>query len=402
MNPSSILTKAKELQDELLSTRHYLHTHPGVGFDVKETYHYVKNRLQQMGYTPIRYGRSGLIATIGAKNAANTFLLRADMDALALDEGKLKHACGHDMHTTMLLGAARLLKTYEKELKGQVILLFQPAEEILQGAKDMIDAGVLADTKADAALMIHVVLGLPLDTGSVVVCDGGVSAPAADYFTIDIRGKGCHGSTPHMGIDPITTGAHIVTALQEISARELGIMENAIITLGTFQSGQSANVIPDTAQLKGTMRCFREDTRNYLKQRIQEMVRDVATVFRAEAQLKYTSGCPTLYNDSALSEQVLSFMKELLGEDGAFSTQELAKESNKKSSKTAGGSEDFAYFSHCIPSIMLSIATGSPKEGYTYPLHHPKVEFDESILPIGSAVYAYSALRWLEAQTTEA
>ena len=408
MNPEQIISEALSIQKELIEKRHYLHSHPGVEFDIQETYRYVHDQLVEMGYAPRAYGKAGLIATVGHKTSsdgAKTILLRADMDALPITEetpldfassnGKM-HACGHDMHTTMLLGAAQLLKKHENELNGQVVLCFQAAEEVFEGAKDMIDAGALRDTTPDAALMIHVTVGMPFETGTVVVCDGGVSAPAADYFEINIQGKGCHGAMPQMGIDPITVAAHIVTGLQEIHARELAMADEAALTLGSIHAGNAANAIPDTATIGGTIRAYDEEVRNLIKNRMEEMIKSIATAFRAEATLKFTSGCPTLVNDAALSNDVAKYMKELLGPQKAFSKAELLALSGGAKSSKATGSEDFAYFSQEVPSIMLALAAGNTKTGCDYPLHHPKVMLDESALSIGSAVYAYNAIRWLE------
>ena len=417
MNTKTFMQEATALQNTLIESRRFLHTHPGLGFDIQDTYQYVHDKLVQMGYAPHSYGKAGLIVSCGHTTTSadgkktKTILLRADMDALPIREeadveyastnGKM-HACGHDMHTTMLLGAAQLLKNHEDELKGQVILCFQPSEETLKGAKDMIDAGLLRDTTPDAALMIHVTVGMPFKTGTVVVCDGGVSAPAADYFEIEIQGKGCHGAMPELGIDPITVAAHIVTALHEIHARELSMFDDAVITIGKLHAGNASNVIPDTAILGGTIRAYNEDNRKFIKKRMNDIISGIAASFRANATLVFTSGCPTLLNDVALSEAVFSYMKELLGSQKAFTKAELTSLANNNSpfgsnkSTKATGSEDFAYFSHEVPSIMLAIAAGKSEDGYIYPLHHPKAVFDENALSIGSAVYAYNAIRWLE------
>lgn len=410
MTHTEILQKAQSLQEELVTHRRYLHTHPGVAFDLQETYQYVYEQLIQMGYSPNSYGKCGLIAICGHKSKGKTILLRADMDALPIAEeanidfkstnGNM-HACGHDTHTTMLLGAARILKEMENELPGRVIFLFQPAEETFEGAKDMIDAGVLRDTTPDVALMIHITVGMPFETGSVIVCDGGVSAPAADYFEIHIQGKGCHGAMPQMGIDPITTAAHIILALQEIHARELAMSDEAALTFGTIHAGNASNAIPDTAVLGGTLRTYDEDTRAYVKQRMEEIITNVANTYRATTELKFTSGCPTLINDATLSKEVTGYMKELLGPYMAFSKGDLeamaaaSGAGNKKAAK-ATGSEDFAYFSQEVPSIMLALAGGKATDGYTFPQHHPKVMFDETALAYGTAVYAWNAIRWLE------
>lgn len=410
MTATEILEKAKTLQNELVGHRRFLHTHPETGFDLTETYAYVERQLTQMGYTPQKYGRCGLIVSCGDAGKGKTILLRADMDALPIreeadvsfrSENGNMHACGHDTHTSMLLGAAQILKEMENELNGRIILLFQASEETFEGAKDMIEAGVLEDTRPDAALMIHIASGMPFETGSVIVCDGGVSAPAADYFEINIQGKGCHGAMPQLGIDPITTAAHIITALQEIHARELAMSDEAALTIGSMHAGKAYNAIPDTATLGGTLRCYDEELRASIKERMSEIVTGISTTFRCQASLDFTSGCPTLLNDASLSKAVTGYMKELLGPQMAFSQSELlALSGNTKVSK-ATGSEDFAYFSQKVPSIMLAIAGGKPQDGHSYPGHHPKVTFDERVLSYGAAVYVYNAVSYLSTDDTD-
>ena len=399
MTKEQILQEAKALQEEIKSHRLWLHTHAETGFDLTETKPYVKSALMKMGYTVQECGKAGLVTTVG-KPGGKVLLLRADMDALPIAEeadvdfacqnGRM-HACGHDMHTAMLLGAAKLLKAHESELDGMVKLMFQPAEEIFEGSKDMIASGVLENPRPDAALMIHVAAGMPLPAGTVVVSAPGVSAPAADYFTIRVHGKGCHGSAPQNGIDPLTAAAHILIALQEIHARELSASDEAILTIGTFHGGEAGNVIPDTATMGGTIRTYDEKTRAYLKERMTAIAKNVAEAFRASAEVSFGSGCPTLVNDKDLSEKVTGYLKDLLGASHAFTTAEL---SGGKPAR-GGGSEDFAYVSHEVPSLMLALAAGEPSKGYPYPQHHPKVKFDESVLSTGAAVFVDCALQYL-------
>ena len=399
MTKEQILQEAKALQEEIKSHRLWLHTHAETGFDLTETKPYVKSALMKMGYTVQECGKAGLVTTVG-KPGGKVLLLRADMDALPIAEeadvdfacqnGRM-HACGHDMHTAMLLGAAKILKAHESELEGMVKLMFQPAEEIFEGSKDMIASGVLENPRPDAALMIHVAAGMPLPAGTVVVSAPGVSAPAADYFTIRVHGKGCHGSAPQNGIDPLTAAAHILIALQEIHARELSASDEAVLTIGTFHAGEAGNVIPDTATMGGTIRTYDEKTRAYLKERITSIAKNVAEAFRAGAEVGFGSGCPTLINDKALSEKVTGYLKDLLGANRAFTTAEL---SGGKPAR-GGGSEDFAYVSHEVPSLMLALAAGEPSKGYVYPQHHPKVKFDESVLSTGAAVFVDCALQYL-------
>lgn len=394
------MQEAQGLAEEIRFHRLWLHKHAETGFALTETKPYVRKALENMGYTVSDCGKSGLTALVG-KPGGKVFLLRADMDALPIQEGSgvdfacengNMHACGHDMHTAMLLGAAKILKSHEGELSGQVKLMFQPAEEIFEGSKDMIEHGVLESPRPDAGLMLHVMAGVPIPAGTVIVSAPGVSAPAADYFTIRVQGKGCHGSAPQQGIDPLTAAAHILIALQELQARELPPSEEAVLTFGSFHGGDAGNAIPDSATLQGTIRTYSEETRIFLKTRIPEMAQAVAAAFRATAEVTFGSGCPTLVNDRNLSENLTQWARELLGPQGAFSTAQL---SDGKPAR-GGGSEDFAYISQEVPSVMLALAAGEPDKGFPYPQHHPKVRFDDSVLPIGTAMFVYGATQFLK------
>lgn len=405
MITNNILQEAAAYQEQLVQTRRYLHSHPETGFDLKNTTEYVRKELIAMGYEPVMCGKSGIIALAGKKKSGKVFLIRGDMDALPIkeesdvpfssDNGKM-HACGHDMHITMMLGAARLLKSHEYEIEGTVKLMFQPAEEIFEGSDDMINAGVLNSPDVDAAMMIHVMAGLPIPAGTVISCDGGVSAPAADYFYIDIQGKGCHGSMPNNGVDPVTIAAHIITGLSEINSRELGLSDDAVITIGTINAGNAANVIPDTAHMSGTIRTYDEETRSYIKQRVSDIASNIASAYRGSASVTYGSGCPCLLNNPDLATCSAKYLNELLGPSRTFTAAQLNAMSGGGKASKSTGSEDFAYVSQKVPSIMFALAAGTPQDGYCYPQHHPKVKFDEAILSEGSAVYAYTAMRWLE------
>ncbi|MGN1412478.1 MAG: M20 family metallopeptidase [Oscillospiraceae bacterium] len=400
-----LLEQSKEIFDVILKERRTLHQNAETGFDLNNTVSFVKQELLNMGVNPIDCGKSGIVALIGGKKSGKVFLLRADMDALPIQEqadvtfscknGNM-HACGHDMHTAMLLGATRLLKSHEDEINGTIKLMFQPAEEIFEGSNDMINSGLLENPKVDVALMIHVMAGMSLPSGTVITSAPGVSAPAADYFEIKVQGKGCHGSMPNTGVDPINVASHIIINLQEIHARELALNDRAVLTIGTIHSGTASNIIPDTVTIGGSIRTFDEETRSFIKNRMVEIAEGTAEVFRAKSTVTFGSGCPTLLNDESLSICMTKYLKELLGKERAFSVDEInAMSGNSKSLKTAG-SEDFAYVSQKVPSIMLALSAGQPEKGYSYPQHHPMVKFDEDVLPIGSAIYAYTALRWLE------
>ncbi len=417
MDFRALLQEAASYQKHLTEHRHYLHAHAEVDFDLPQTVAYVREQLIQMGYDPIPCGRSGLIATAGGKKPGKVFLLRADMDALPIREeapvdfasqsGQM-HACGHDMHTTMLLGAARLLKDHEDEICGTVKLMFQPAEETLGGALDMIQNGILQSPSVDAAMMIHVMTGCPLPEGTVIIAPAGISAPAADMFEIRIQGQGCHGSSPNTGIDPLNVAAHILISLQELHARELAMIDRAALTIGSLHAGAAPNVIPDTAIMGGSLRAFDEETRRFLKERLIQIAQGTAALFRAQAAVTFTCGCPTLRNDASLCRDAEIYLTDLLGETRAFSTEKLAvmaaaqapasPDSTKRNTSVAG-SEDFAYVSQEVPAVMLSLAAGHPDHGHQHALHHPRATFSDEVLPVGSAVHACMAMRWLEEHT---
>jgi len=393
-----ILKEAKELFPTVRAHRRYLHQNPEIGFEIPTTRAYVRKQLELMGYAVQNCGKAGLVAIAGNKTDGKVLLLRADMDALPIQEesgvdfgsnnGSM-HACGHDMHTAILLGAAQILKKHEEELPGQVKLMFQPAEEILDGAFDMISAGVLDSPRPDGGMMIHAAAAAPLPAGTVMISAPGINAPSADYFTITVTGMGCHGSMPHEGIDALNAGCHILIGLQEINARELSITDQAVLTIGTFHAGTASNAIADKAVLGGTIRCFDDVLREKIKARMCQISEGIASAFRAKTEVSFDTGAPTLKNDAAMCAFAENALAELLGN----SAIPVSKIANGKPS--AGGSEDFAYVSQQIPTVMLSLAAGEPKNGYTYPLHHPKTTFDESAMENGVAALAYCAWRFL-------
>ena len=202
---------------------------------------------------------------------------------------------------------------------------------------------------------------------------------------------------PELGVDPIIIASHIVIALQELHARELAMADDAVLTIGTMQAGDANNIIPDTAVLRGTMRAYDENVRNRLKNRLIDICNGTAKTFRGIADVTFTSGCPSLLNNADVSSDIAKYCKELLGEKRAYSQSELRSlsASDTKASK-ATGSEDFSYISHQVPSVMIALAAGNSENGCPHPLHHPKVIFDENVLAYGSAIYAYTAIRWLE------
>lgn len=388
---------SKEFCKELEEDYRWLHANAEVGFELDETFRYVEKRLRDAGCNPIPCGRKGLVATIGPHAEKGAFLLRADMDGLAMremsgvpyaSEKGTMHACGHDAHTAMLLGAVRWLKKHEAQLKGCVKVMFQPAEEVLEGSADMMAAGVLHEPEVKGAMMIHVMCGVPVMTGTRVVSDAGVGAPAADFYSIEIRGAGCHASMPHQGKDPLTTAAHLLVALDAIRAKEIDYTKKAVLTIGALEGAVSANVIPDRIVLRGSMRAFDEEVRGYMKKRLGEMVVGMGTVFSTPAEVTFTGGAPTLYNDAELSKKCYEILCQ-------SKTGKVMRSSDFPGGNS-GGSEDFAYVSQAVPSVMLALAAGDSREGYAYQLHHPKMRVDLRALPYGTDAFCRMALEyWL-------
>lgn len=400
MDAKQLLDRASQLQDEIVAIRHDLHQHPEVGFELTFTKKYVMEKLISYGYEVNEVGKAGLVVLAGGKKPGKTILLRADMDALPLHEeaeveykslyeGKM-HGCGHDMHTAMLLGTAKLLKEYEDEIEGTIKLEFQPAEEIFQGSEDMIANGLLKNPDVDAAFMIHVIAGVPMPSGMLLVPGGGISTASCEQYHITVTGKGGHGSMPNASIDAITAAAQIHLALQEINSRELDPSDYGVFTTCKFQAGDASNIFPEKAQMWGTIRTIDADNAigKMIKERMTEITTGIATAMRCKAEVEFYDYCPCMVTDDALSKDAYTFMKELYGEM-------VIDMSAVNGGKAGGGSEDFAFVSHLVPTVGLYLAAGSLSDGYQFGQHNPKVRFDDSVLYKGSAAYAYMALRWL-------
>ena len=393
--PTLILQNAKQLADQLVTWRRMLHRHPELGLETEWTQQYVWDELVKMGYQPCKCGKAGIVALAG-KQEGKVYLLRADMDALPLTEtadvdyasenpGKM-HACGHDIHTAMLLGAAKLLKEHEELLEGQVKLMFQSGEETGTGAFDMVQAGVLENPKVDAAEMIHVASGAPFPTGLVMIPQGGTGASASCRFSVLVTGKGGHGAMPASCIDPITAICHIHSGLEEIFAREAELRDYLAITVGQIRAGDAPNIIPNTAEMHGTIRTMSTEKMEWAQKRIREIAEGIAMAYRAKAEVEYTHFLPPMIADTAVADCTVTYMQELLGQ-GAMQIP---------AGQSGGGSEDFAHVASRVPAVPLFLAAGNVKDGYTFPAHHPQVRFDEAAMPIGTAAHVYNAIRWLQ------
>ncbi|HIV87123.1 MAG TPA: amidohydrolase [Candidatus Pygmaiobacter gallistercoris] len=385
--------KAIEMKDEILQNRRTLHGYAETGFDLDKTLALVERELKSYGLSPERVGRAGISCMVGS-GAGPTLLLRADMDALPMQEetglpfaatNGHCHSCGHDCHTAMLLAAAKLLKESEGELKGRVKLMFQPAEEKLAGAPDMLAAGILENPKVDAALAMHIFVGgdESCRTGQIAY-KRGCASYSGDAIRITVTGKNAHGGSPQDGVDAINIASHIVIALQEILAREVSSTDQAVVLVGMINGGTSCNTMSGSCVLEASVRSDSREQRAFLKKRVKEISESVATTFRGKAEVEFVYGMPSLYNEEGMCDAMGGYCRELLGEDAVT---ELT---------TMSGSEDFTVIAEQVPSVYLNLGGGSAAQGHLCGMHHPGMTVDEDALPIGAAVYAYCAARYLE------
>lgn len=385
MNKLSYLNEAKELLNELIEWRRYLHQNPEVGFDLPNTSTFVKDKLTEFGYEVEHLLEHGLIAEVGQGD--KTILLRADMDGLPIKEesgldfasnNDYSHTCGHDIHTTIMLGVAKLMKEHEDKLEGVVRFEFQPAEELLIGSEAMIEAGLLDGV--DVAMAAHV---QPMAPASIMFKEG-ASLAAANNYRIKVKGVGAHGAMPHNGIDPVFIASEIISASQTLVAREISFAESAAITTGGFDSPGSRNVIPSEVTIEGTLRTFSEKTRSYLKERLPELAEGIAKAYRGETEFKYLCDVPVLDNDPELTRMVRDTAEEVLADDYTVTDFEPLQ-----------ASEDFAVVSQKVPTTYFFV--GTKIEGQdAYPLHHPKVQFNEEMIAPAVAVFLSSAINYLK------
>jgi hippurate hydrolase len=284
----------------------------------------------------------------------------------------------------MLLGAAQLLKAREASLPGRVRLMFQSAEEILAGATDMIANGALENPRPGGGMMIHVLTALEIPAGTVLFPPEGVIAPGAGCFSVDIFGRGCHGSTPEKGISPVRAAANIALALESLVSAEVGLDHPAVVSIGSMQAGEeAANVIPDRARLMGSLRAFDGETLAFLEKRIGEIARGMAEAERCRAEVKLFSQCPPMTNDRVLTDLAREAVDSL-----GLARQDVPL--------GGGGSEDFAYVAREIPALLLPLAAGEPSRGFVHPAHHPLTDFDGAVLPMGAKILAWVAEEWLK------
>lgn len=384
-----------EMLPGLVADRRYLHENPELGCEEFVTSAFVIDRLKALGVEDIQTGINvtgvtGLIR--GTKEGAGrVVLVRADMDALPILEendveyrskidGKM-HACGHDAHTAILLGLARVLMDRRDQFSGAVKVLFQPSEERGPGgAKDMIAAGVLENPHVDAVFALHMAQDLPLGTISI---REGAALASADGFKVTIQGKGGHGAHPDKTVDPVVVGAHLITALQTIVSRNVDPIESAVVTVGALHTGLAGNVIPDTAELVGTVRTLNTDVQTMIVGRLEELVTGLCAAMGATGTLEYQYGVPPTINAAEAAKLIRGVAGTIVGEDKVVSPP------------PSMGGEDFSYFLMERPGAMFMVGSKNPERGLIWGHHHPKFDIDEDSLAVGLEVMAATVETYL-------
>jgi amidohydrolase len=373
---ASILSDA-EIAQRAVAVRREIHRHPELGFEEHNTQAIVERELDAVGIEHRRIAGTGVVGIVRGALPGHVTGLRADMDALPILEdsgepcaseipGKM-HACGHDAHTAILLGAARTLQATRATLHGTVVLLFQPAEEGPGGALPMIEAGVMDDPKIEAVAMLHVDARLP--TGTIGVTPGPVNA-AADEFHVTIRGKGGHGAHPHKAIDTIPAAAATVLALQNVAARETDPLASIVVTLGTIEGGYRNNVIADRVKLTGTIRTHDPAVRQAAHAKVRRIVEGVSAAYGTQAETEIMLGYPPVVNDPVLTASFTTFAREVVGIPVEVPPATM-------------GGEDFAYFAERVPGVLVRLGIFNQDLGSIYAGHSPQFRLDEGAIPTG-------------------
>jgi len=380
---SNIKKLSKATAEQTIALRRHLHRCPETGFNEIETANQVTKILDELGIPTRRVAVTGVVGVIKGSHDGPTIGLRADMDALEIEEDTgldfasqnrgVMHACGHDAHTAMLLNAARVLSRQRSDMRGTVKLFFQPAEELDQGALAFLKAGECDDL--DAGFAVHVSPDLP--AGRVSVEPGGIMA-SSDAFAVRLKGKGGHGAVPHQGIDAVVAAAALVMNLQSLVSREYDTEDPLVVTVGSLHAGTGFNILAEEAQLSGTIRTFNPDIAIRIPASFERVVRSSAETFRVTPEIEYTTGCRVLENDAVLTGKVRKAVEQIFGVDG------LAR-----LPRSMAG-EDFAFFGQKCPLVLAWLGVGHTHRA-NYPLHNPRFNLNEVALWRGVGLYAQVA-----------
>ncbi|NTV06495.1 MAG: amidohydrolase [Chlorobiaceae bacterium] len=391
-----IQERATEIYQEIVSLRRDIHLHPELSYEEVRTTALISDYLLGLGITPelplLETGVVGVIHGEHKSSKGNVVALRADIDALPLNEENLHgfcslesgkmHACGHDMHTAMLLGAAKILVEMKEQLEGDVLLVFQPAEEKAPGgAKPFLDAGLFRQFKPSVIIGQHCFPNV--ETGKVALCKGSFMA-AADELYFTVTGQGGHASAPHKAADPVLAAAHIITAAQYLVSRVVPPHEPAVVSIASIHGGNAPNVIPRQVTMSGTMRTMSENVRSVVQEKLRQTVSHVAEGLGVAGEVEIRKGYPVLYNDPAVTEQAEVICTEYLGKDNVLESEPIMT------------AEDFAYYLQECPGTFWQIGTGTREHDKSNTLHSPTFNPEERALETGSGLLAYAAIRLLQ------
>jgi len=385
------LKMAKEIESELIDIRRDMHKNPELDFQLYKTRDKIINILKEENIEYTSYAETGIKAVIYG-NGDKTVALRSDMDALPINEetgkpfssnevGKM-HACGHDAHMAIALGALKILNRIKDKLPGNVVFIFEPAEETTGGSRIMINEGVLENPRVDSIFGLHV--SENIDAGKIGVKKGVVMA-ASNPFSIKIIGKGGHGAHPEATIDPIVIASQFISFIQTIISREINPNKGAVITVGMIQGGTAENIIPESVHIKGVIRSLANEDREYLKKRLADILDGVTKAGRASYELNIRESYPCLYNSDSNVDRAVSSAAYIIGKDNVIELKEPSL-----------GVESFAYFSQKIPSAFYFLGIRNKEKGIIYPAHNSRFDIDESAIAIGAAIQSKIAYDYLK------
>lgn len=394
LNISKIRPEIQALHPQLVEWRRHIHQYPELAFREEMTAEFVSKKLTEWGINHrTNIAKTGIVAVIPGTRPKPVLAIRADMDALPIQElnpvpycsrhGGVMHACGHDGHTAIALGTAYYLSQHRDNFPGTIKMIFQPAEEGPGGAKPMIDAGVLKDPNVDAIIGLHLWNNLPL--GTVGVRSGALLA-AVELFDCVIQGRGGHGAMPHQTIDAILVGSQVVTSLQTIVARNIDPIKSGVVTVGTFHAGNARNVISDSVKLGGTVRYFDPILDGFFRKRVEEIIAGVCQSQGASYTLDYWQLYPATINNKAMADLVCSVAENFV-ETPAGVVPEC---------QTMGG-EDMSFFLNKVPGCYFFLGSANAQRGLVYPHHHPRFDFDETVLSIGVEMFIRCVDRFMSA-----
>lgn len=389
-----VIKISKEIMQDIINWRRELHKIPETGLEIYSTYNFVCNELRKMGIKYRTLSKTGISALIKGDLPGPVIALRADMDALPIIEetglpfasqNTCMHACGHDAHTAMLLGTAKILSMYASELKGTVKLIFQPAEELSAGALPMISEGVLENPKVDRILGLHIGALFPEVKTGMIGIKSGYTTSAVDKFSVRVSGKGGHGAMPDLCIDPIPITAEIISALQRIVSREISPLHPAVITIGSIEGGTAWNIIPETVHFQGSIRTIFPEDRDKFEKRVSEICKGIAVSNGASADVIYDKICPSVNNHEPSTKEFIKSAVKIVGEENLIQLKEPTMVS-----------EDMAFYLQKVPGTFFFLGSNNPHKKIIYPHHHPKFDIDEDVLWIGPAIFIQTILDYFD------